>query len=130
MRLMSFSKALYETTQACLAHELRRLRYFEPFGLPLLTLGPFAALACHLQRIDLHIANDRLSALQDFLIGVAADGLIGNPSANTCLFVRFFRCGAFRGDAGLRPAFGDDPASRAARRDQHDLNGLASSPIG
>src|SRR4051812_19023142 len=88
-----------------------------PLDLALSAFRPSLALSQHPERVDLHFAVDDAAVLEALLVGKRSDRAAVDDPLDAGLFERFARGGMVGRPAFLRPALGDDPTPRIARRD-------------
>src|SRR5579872_4983522 len=92
--------------------------------------GEHAPLAHHLERVDAHLQRQAFAVPPLLYVLEVTDGP-GRYLADHASFLERFARGAFgRRLPGFRPAFGNDPATRAARGDEEKFENAALPPPG
>src|SRR5262245_59622779 len=114
-------QATYDRPQLRLPDPLRRFLDGNPLDLTLAPFRPLFSLPSHLQREDMHFANDNATAPEPLSIGERSHRTSGDCSNDAGLLESLACSGVVRCLALVRPAFRNDPSSRLARRDEHDL---------
>src|SRR5271165_6032503 len=110
-----------DPAQPWLLDPFSRLSGGKPLHPAFLLFRPFLVLMPDFERKHAHFALDNSAVLEPFCVGERADGVPADRTTNACLLKRFARSRLTGRFALFRPALGNDPAPRFARRDEHEL---------
>jgi hypothetical protein len=112
---------LDDLRKAVLRHQGGGIGGPEPFRLALGLFGPFLGLAIHPEQEDAHLAQHEALGHPLVVVEHPDAALANNPPGQAGFLAGFPRGNLGRPQAPNRPALRNDPATRLAGRQQHDL---------